>query len=82
MTYSLIRCGYPQLRLLVLVGRDTQYLMICTLPDIPVTVKGSNIFDLSISQIGGVVRVELGRSCLSVSVISVPKLGTYDRHGG
>lgn len=71
MTYGLIRCGYPQLGLLVLVGRDTQYLMGCILLDIPVTVKGSNILDLGISQIRGVVFVELGRSLhFTVSIIS------------
>lgn len=62
MTYSLIRCGHPQLGLLVLVGRDTQYLMGCILLDIPVTVKGSNILKLGVSQIRVVVFVELGRS--------------------
>ena len=43
--------------------------MICILLDISVTVKGSNLLELVVSQIGGMILVELGRSCLSVSII-------------
>lgn len=70
MTYGLIRCGHPQLGLLVLVWRDAQYLMGWILLDIPVTVKGPNILELCVSQIRGVVFVKLGRSLqFTVSII-------------
>ena len=43
----------------------------CILLDIPVTVKGSDILDLGISQIRGVVFVQLGRSLhFTVSISS------------